>query len=86
MLRLRLLLDEDVSGFVGVAILGVKGSYGWGCFRPIAAVGDTQKSTRSSLCLTGGSLVGQGVCILMACVQRCSEIPNWEMDATWTTQ
>lgn len=39
MLRSILLLDEDVSGFVGVAILGVKGSYGWGCFRPKADVG-----------------------------------------------
>jgi hypothetical protein len=35
-LRSILLLDEDVSGFVGMAILGVKGSYGWGCFRPEA--------------------------------------------------
>jgi len=45
-LRLRLLLDEDVSGFVGVAILGVKGSYGWGCFRPEAVIKNLQKRRR----------------------------------------
>lgn len=36
-LRLTLLRDEVVCGFVGLAILGLIGSYGWGCFRPEAA-------------------------------------------------
>jgi hypothetical protein len=35
-LRLTSLLDEDVCGFVDLAILGVIDNCAWGCFRPRA--------------------------------------------------
>jgi hypothetical protein len=35
-LRLTSLLDEAVCGFVDLVVLGLIGSYGWGCFRPKA--------------------------------------------------
>lgn len=37
-LRLTLLLDEIGCGFVDLAVLGLIGNYGWGSFRPKAAV------------------------------------------------
>lgn len=38
MLRLTSLLDEAVCGIVDLAVLGLIGSFGWGCFRPKAAI------------------------------------------------